>query len=309
MISIILPVFNGQDYLQECINSIIQQDFKEFELIIINDGSHDLSEQIILNISDSRIKYFFKFNTGLADTLNFGVSKSKFDYICRIDQDDRMRHDRLNKQLEFLQNNPNKMGVCSYALKINSQNKVVGHLKPKVSKKWDEFQLIFQNNLIHSAMMLRKANLLVLGGYTIEKSLQPPEDFELWSRYMQNYPDPFGLIPEFLTYYRISQNSMSRINPKIEKNSVSIGFRNVEFLVKISIEEKRILQSFLANIHNRKDVVFEFKFFQLNSILIKIWREINSKLNFMALIRITAFQMKYSVSKPIKQSLFRLLRL
>ena len=147
------------------------------------------------------------------------MSKSKFDYICRIDQDDIMRHDRLTKQLEFLQNNPNKMGVCSYALKINSQNKVVGHLKPKVSKKWDEFQLIFQNNLIHSAMMLRKENLLVLGGYTIEKSLQPPEDFELWSRYMQNYPDPFGLIPEFLTYYRISQNSMSRINPKIEPGS------------------------------------------------------------------------------------------
>lgn len=309
MISIILPVFNGQNYLQECINSIIQQDFKEFELIIINDGSHDLSEQIILNISDSRIKYFFKINTGLADTLNFGVSKSKFDYICRIDQDDIMRHDRLTKQLEFLQNNPNKMGVCSYALKINSQNKVVGHLKPKVSKKWDEFQLIFQNNLIHSAMMLRKENLLVLGGYTIKKSLQPPEDFELWSRYMQNYPDPFGLIPEFLTYYRISQNSMSRINPKIEKNSVSIGFRNVEFLVKINIEEKRILQSFLANIHNRKDVVFVFKFFQLNSILVKIWREINPKLNFMALIRITSFQIKYSVSKPIKQSLLNLLRL
>ena len=109
MISIILPVFNGQNYLQECINSILQQDFKEFELIIINDGSHDLSEQIILNISDSRIKYFFKINSGLADTLNFGVSKSKFDYICRIDQDDIMRHDRLTKQLEFLQNNPNKM--------------------------------------------------------------------------------------------------------------------------------------------------------------------------------------------------------
>ena len=309
MISIILPVFNGQDYLEECINSIIQQDFKEFELIIINDGSHDRSEQIILNISDSRIKYFFKINTGLADTLNFGVSKSKFDYICRIDQDDLMRQDRLTKQLEFLRNNPNKMGVCSYALKINSQNKVVGHLKPKVSKKWGKYQLIFQNDLIHSAMMLRRDNLLFLGGYTIEMSLQPPEDFELWSRYMQNYPDPFGLIPEFLTYYRISQNSMSRINPKIEKNSVSIGFRNVDFLVKINIEEKRLLQSFLANIHNRKDVVFVFKFFQLNSILVKIWREINPKLNFMALIRITAFQMKYSVSKPIKQSLFRLLRL
>ena len=264
MISIILPVFNGQNYLQECINSIIQQDFKEFELIIINDGSHDQSEQIILNISDSRIKYFVKINTGLADSLNFGVSKSKFDYICRIDQDDIMRHDRLTKQLEFLRNNPNKIGVCSYALKINSQNKVVGHLKPKVSKKWGKYQLIFRNDLIHSAMMLRRENLLVLGGYTVEMSLQPPEDFELWSRYMQNYPDPFGLIPEFLTYYRISQNSMSRINPKIEKNSVSIGFRNVEFLVKINIEETRLLQSFLANIHNRKDVVFVFKFFSIH---------------------------------------------
>jgi glycosyltransferase involved in cell wall biosynthesis len=309
MISIILPVFNGQNYLQECINSIIQQDFKEFELIIINDGSHDLSEQIILNISDSRIKYFFKINTGLADTLNFGVSKSKFDYICRIDQDDIMRHDRLTKQLEFLQNNPNKMGVCSYALKINSQNKVVGHLKPKVSKKWDEFQLIFQNNLIHSAMMLRKENLLVLGGYTIEKSLQPPEDFELWSRYMQNYPDPFGLIPEFLTYYRINQNSMSRTNTMIEENSVSIGLRNIEYLINIDLEERRLLKSFLSNLHTRRDANFIFEFFILNSILVKIWREIYPKFNFIDFIRIISFQMKYSVSKPVKQSLFHLLRL
>jgi|688.fasta_scaffold16276_5 glycosyltransferase involved in cell wall biosynthesis len=309
MISIILPVFNGQNYLQECINSIIQQDFKEFELIIINDGSHDLSEQIILNISDSRIKYFFKINTGLADTLNFGVSKSKFDYICRIDQDDIMRHDRLTKQLEFLQNNPNKMGVCSYALKINSQNKVVGHLKPKVSKKWDEFQLIFQNNLIHSAMMLRKENLLVLGGYTVDMSLQPPEDFELWSRYMQKYPNPFGLIPEFLTYYRINQNSMSRTNTMIEENSVSIGLRNIEYLIKIDLEERRILKSFLSNIHTRRDTNFIFEFFILNSILVKIWREIYPKFNIIDFIRIMSFQIKYSISKPIKQLLFNLLRL
>jgi glycosyltransferase involved in cell wall biosynthesis len=309
MISIILPVFNGQNYLQECINSIIQQDFKEFELIIINDGSHDLSEQIILNISDSRIKYFFKINTGLADTLNFGVSKSKFDYICRIDQDDIMRHDRLTKQLEFLQNNPNKMCVCYYALKINSQNKVVGHLKPKVSKKWDEFQLIFQNNLIHSAMMLRKENLLVLGGYTVDMSLQPPEDFELWSRYMQKYPNPFGLIPEFLTYYRINQNSMSRTNTMIEENSVSIGLRNIEYLIKIDLEERRILKSFLSNIHTRRDTNFIFEFFILNSILVKIWREIYPKFNIIDFIRIMSFQIKYSISKPIKQLLFNLLRL
>jgi hypothetical protein len=207
-----------------------------------------------------------------------------------------MRHDRLTKQLEFLQNNPNKMGVCSYALKINSQNKVVGHLKPKVSKKWDEFQLIFQNNLIHSAMMLRKENLLVLGGYTVDMSLQPPED-------------PFGLIPEFLTYYRINQNSMSRTNTMIEENSVSIGLRNIEYLIKIDLEERRILKSFLSNIHTRRDTNFIFEFFILNSILVKIWREIYPKFNIIDFIRIMSFQIKYSISKPIKQLLFNLLRL
>jgi glycosyltransferase involved in cell wall biosynthesis len=309
MISIILPVFNGQDYLQECINSILEQDFKEFELIIINDGSHDQSEQIILNISDSRIKYFVKINTGLADSLNFGVSKSKFDYICRIDQDDIMRHDRLTKQLEFLRNNPNKIGVCSYALKINSQNRVVGHLKPKVSNKWGKYQLIFQNDLIHSAMMLRRENLLVLGGYTVDMSLQPPEDFELWSRYMQKYPNPFGLIPEFLTYYRINHNSMSRTNTMIEENSVSIGLRNIEYLIKIDLEERRILKSLLSNIHTRRDTNFIFEFFILNSILVKIWREIYPKFNIIDFIRIMSFQIKYSISKPIKQLLFNLLRL
>jgi hypothetical protein len=95
----------------------------------------------------------------------------------------------------------------------------------------------------------------------------------------------------------------------IEENSVSIGLRNIEYLIKIDLEERRILKSFLSNIHTRRDTNFIFEFFILNSILVKIWREIYPKFNIIDFIRIMSFQIKYSISKPIKQLLFNLLRL
>ena len=309
MISIILPVYNGRDFLEDCINSILAQDFQNFELIIVNDGSTDESERVIQNVTDYRVKYFSKSNTGLADTLNFGVSKSRFDYICRIDQDDLMRPDRLSKQLDYLLNNPKKMGVCSYSLKINSEGQFVGQLKPNISRRWSTFQRIFLNDLVHSAMMLRKKNLLSLGGYTLEKGLQPPEDFELWSRYMHNYSDPFGIIPEFLTYYRITQNSMSRINSSIEQNSVSIGLRNVAHLVNPNLEQIRILESFLFNIHSRNRTNYIFEFFILNSLLLQIWSKVHTNYDLLNFMRIGIFQIKYSFIKPLKHKLSYLLGL
>jgi glycosyltransferase involved in cell wall biosynthesis len=309
MISIILPVYNGSDFLEDCINSILAQDFQNFELIIVNDGSTDESESVIQNVTDNRVRYFSKSNTGLADTLNFGVLKSRFDYICRIDQDDLMRPDRLSKQIDYLLNNPKKMGVCSYSLKINSEGQIVGQLKPNMSRRWSTFQRIFLNDLVHSAMMLRKKNLLSLGGYTIERDLQPPEDFELWSRYMHNYSDPFGIIPEFLTYYRITQNSMSRISPSIEQNSVSISLRNITYIADLNLEHTRILKSFLFNIHARSGSNYIFEFSVLNLLLLQIWRKVHTKYDLLTFVRIGIFQIKYSFIKPLKHKLSYLLSL
>ena len=149
MISIILPVFNGEKYLRNCIESILNQNFQQFELLVINDGSVDNSEKIIKEFEDPRVKYFGKSNTGLSDSLNYGISKSNFELICRIDQDDLMRPDRLVKQYEYMKENNSKFAVCTFATMFDDSGKIVGKLKPPKDENWIQFL----NSTIHNLVL------------------------------------------------------------------------------------------------------------------------------------------------------------
>ena len=103
LISIVLPVFNAQKTLQRAINSIINQTYSVWELIIVNDGSTDGSISIIKNINDKRVKkIFLKENKGLVHCLNLGISLSKGIYVARMDADDISLPERLFCQLQFL---------------------------------------------------------------------------------------------------------------------------------------------------------------------------------------------------------------
>ena len=106
-ISVIMSVFNGSKFLADAIQSILNQTFKEFELIIIDDGSTDNSLNIIRSFEsgDSRIKVISKLNEGLAKSLNAAISASQGDFIARMDADDISYKNRLEKQYEYMQKN------------------------------------------------------------------------------------------------------------------------------------------------------------------------------------------------------------
>ena len=99
LISVILPVYNGSLYLKESIDSILNQTYTNFELIIINDGSKDNSEEVIKSYNDDRIKYLSQENRGLAATLNIGIKLTNGIYIARMDQDDISLPERFKKQI------------------------------------------------------------------------------------------------------------------------------------------------------------------------------------------------------------------
>ena len=103
LISVILPAYNAEQYIKESIDSILTQSLRDFELIIINDGSLDKTEDLILSYSDNRIIYIKnEKNLGLIKTLNKGVSYAKGSYIVRMDADDVCMPNRFEKQVEFL---------------------------------------------------------------------------------------------------------------------------------------------------------------------------------------------------------------
>ena len=115
-ISVLLCVFNGQEYISQAIQSILKQDFKDFEFLIVNDGSTDNTEEIIYKYLeiDSRIKYIYKEHTGLTRSLIYGIKKASGDWIARLDADDYSKSTRLSKQLEFVENNRNTYYLHQY---------------------------------------------------------------------------------------------------------------------------------------------------------------------------------------------------
>lgn len=208
MVSVLLPVYNGVPYLAEAIASILNQTWKDFELIIINDGSTDGTGEIAQSFTDSRVRYFEQNNIGLAATLNRGIGLSRGAYIARQDADDISKPERFAKQVAYMEMHPDCGLIGTWAdlsREGESANVVLMHQSDSTLIKID---LLFSNPFVHSSIMMRKKCIEELGGYAEDFSRQPPEDFELWSRFARRYE--LANIPEPLVIYREVSGSLSR---------------------------------------------------------------------------------------------------
>ena len=113
-VSIIVPIYNAEKYLNRCIDSLINQTKKELEFILINDGSTDSSEEIIKSYSDKRIKYYKNKNQGIGKTRNFGIEKAKSDYIMFLDSDDYLEYNACEKLYEKISSENLDLVICDY---------------------------------------------------------------------------------------------------------------------------------------------------------------------------------------------------
>lgn len=121
-ISIIVPIYNAEKYLNKCIESLINQTKKELEFILVNDGSTDNSEEIIKSYKDKRIKYFKNENQGIGKTRNFGIEKATGKYIMFVDSDDYIDKNMAKLMFDKAFSNSLDMVVCDYYKVINNEN-------------------------------------------------------------------------------------------------------------------------------------------------------------------------------------------
>lgn len=229
-ISIILPIYNGSQYLRQSIDSIIAQTYTNYELIIVNDGSTDNSASIVHSFSDPRVRYYEQENKGLAATLNRCISISKGNFIARQDQDDISLPDRLEKQIAFL-NARHHYGLAGTWAAILNADTVTDRFHQHPSDNIElQFELLFDNPFVHSSVMIRRDVFDRVGDYSTDADRQPPEDYELWSRISRKYK--IANIPEVLHSYREVSGSMSRtgFNPFLE-NLLKINVENLELFV------------------------------------------------------------------------------
>lgn len=239
-ISVLLPVYNGGEYLQTAIDSILNQTFSDFEFIIINDASTDDSEKVILSNTDSRIVYIKnEQNLGLIKTLNKGLDLCKGEYIARMDQDDIANPTRFEKQNTVLDHNL-EIGVCGtwFTFFGTRENTVVKH-----PEYHEQIKIAMLGNcpIGHPTVMLRKNNV---GNLRYDVNYQAAEDYEFWSRLVRI--TQFYNIQESLLQYRIHNSNMSILENSTQINNAKkitgnqlkiIGIENTDF----NIEQCQIL--------------------------------------------------------------------
>ena len=205
-LSVLLPVFNGQRFLREAIESILHQSYETFELIVVDDGSKDDSAAIVLSYGDRRIRLLSNENNiGLIASLNRGIDESYGEYIARMDADDRSGPERFAKQIEFLDRNPSVAMVGTWGRCIDSNGQVFDDIQLPVEPLRIEDSLLSGNCFIHTSVMFRRSLVREAGNYSEEAVFA--EDYDLWLRLSEKYP--LANIGEFLVEYRIHEDQLS----------------------------------------------------------------------------------------------------
>lgn len=184
-VSVIMSVYNGERYLPEAIDSIINQTFKDFEFIIINDGSTDRTKEIVESYDDERIMLIEQANMGLTKSLNRGLRLANSEYIARMDADDISHPERLYKQVSFLEQNKDVGLIGTDLLVINENGKLLYNIKLPPDSPTIKQNMLKCNQFGHGAVMLRKECIDRIGFYREE--VGPVEDYDLWLRISDEY--------------------------------------------------------------------------------------------------------------------------
>ncbi|MGK7897388.1 MAG: glycosyltransferase [Xenococcus sp. (in: cyanobacteria)] len=225
-LTVLMSVYNGELYLEAAIESILRQTFNDFNFLIIDDASTDQTSAILKKFSqqDSRIKIITnKQNKGLAYSLARGVEAAKTAWIARMDADDIAIRDRLEKQINYIEENPETDILGSYALNINDRGEILGARKVPLNHE-NISRLIWTNPLIHPTVLFRRSAILEIGSYYSKTRQRIPEDYQLWFRACAAGLR-FANLPEPLIYYRFSDDNFVRNNLKFLLAHVLIGWQ------------------------------------------------------------------------------------
>ncbi len=180
LITVLMPAYNAEKYIDEAIRSVLVQTFTDFELLIVNDGSTDNTKQMIESYDDPRIRLINQTNRGIASALNIGLLNAKADLIARFDADDICMPERLQVQYEFLKDNPDHIIVGSDAdyMDMNGEYVFTCGL-PAYSNEEIQDLAFHKCPFIHSAVLFRKAFVLQAGGYN--ENAYAFQDHLLWA--------------------------------------------------------------------------------------------------------------------------------
>jgi glycosyltransferase involved in cell wall biosynthesis len=203
MISVLLPIYNGERFLRESIQSVLNQTFTEFELLIGFNGTVDSSKDIVNSFDDVRIRVFdYGDDVGKAKTLNKLITESKYDWIALQDDDDIWVESKLETQIQYFE----QVDVVGTFIKyIDERGEFIGG--PNLSHDHEticKLSLMGNNQIANSSSVFKKSKAISIGGWDV--SIDGIEDFDFWLRLIRS-GNLFVNIPQYLVNHRLHSNS------------------------------------------------------------------------------------------------------
>jgi glycosyltransferase involved in cell wall biosynthesis len=241
-VSVIMPIFKGEQYLNEALESILLQSFTDFEYIIVCDEPVPTTRQLLSRYQseDTRVRVIYHDERiGLIASLNLGCRESRGEYIARMDADDIAEPERFARQVQYLDHHPKVGVVGTQALLIDEEGTVIRSVTLPTEPVVIHWHMLFENCLYHPSVMIRKEVLDEAGSYNEEATAI--EDFDLWSR-IQRIAD-LANLPEPLLRYRVNPGSITFNNLQTQKTTTAeIQFAEIErYLQRDLTEQERTL--------------------------------------------------------------------
>lgn len=248
-ISVVMPVWNGERYLAAAVESILAQTFRDFELIVVDDGSTDATLKILKSYSDSRLQIHCLNHGGIVKALNHGLALARAEWVARQDADDISRPDRLERQWLAVQRRSDVVLCHTDVELIGEGASTIGRAHFPRTRSFVALCLCYKCPIVHSTVLFRKDAALSVGGYLPEE--RHAEDYALWGRMIER--GHFVGLPERLLQFRVHAQSVSKQNATAQEAlKTQIGVAHCERFMGLSKADASIVNSILRAPQNER---------------------------------------------------------
>ncbi len=303
-VTILLPIFNAENYIDSCLSSLLDQTFDDFEIIAINDGSTDGTFEVLERVAekDKRLRVINQNNQGLIRTLNKGLELAKGEYIARIDSDDIALSNRIKIQTNYLDENKKCLLCSSDYIVFNDKTAKSKRIKTRQNSYFHKAEMIFGPSVAHPTVMFRSEEFSKLN-LKYDPKYKDAEDYELWTR-VNNYGD-IRTIPEPLMKMRQHETSITAVAESkannVERASI-IGEIHKNYLnsLNVSLSEDDLIchymlsdrMRFLSNSQKNLKDICDYAYKLINKLPLK---QISFEEEFLRSIKIRVTKILYTI--------------
>ncbi len=239
-VSVIIPVYNGARFIKNTIDSVLAQTYKDYEIIVVNDGSIDNTEELLRPYIDKGlIRYFYQENQGSSNARNRAIKESTGEYIAWLDQDDVWLPQRLEKTVKVMDKDDTIGVVAGQVLFVDESDRIVGYPNYSIWNKGIINYCLFPFNRIWTGTVLLRKQCLEENNWSFDQSFFPADDYLMWLQFSLKYK--LYMIPEILFLYRKHGSNMSLKGDDVSDSVVvthSLALKKV-FNLELDVDVRR----------------------------------------------------------------------